>query len=82
MTQTQKSILQLAQRQGGNLTKQDAVNLIGGKYYCNAEKHVGDVLSRMVNEGMLQRIKPGQFVLGTGKAGKAIVVPENQTLLF
>ena len=62
-TPLQNKLLQMAQQKGGTFTKSDAVQLIGGKYYCNEDKHVGDVLSRMVNAGFLVRVKPGHFEL-------------------
>jgi hypothetical protein len=43
------------------LRKKQAVDLLGGCYHCNASKHVGDVLSRMVNSGLLKRLKNGHF---------------------
>ena len=62
------------------ITKKEAVQLIGGKYFCNADKHVGDVLSRMVKSGLLKRIKNGVFELGDGI--KKNTVPQNQLNLF
>jgi len=37
-------------------------------YYCNANKHLGAVLSRMVKAGKIQRVKKGvfRFVSHTG----------------
>ncbi|HAR46319.1 MAG TPA: hypothetical protein DCS05_09175 [Nitrospiraceae bacterium] len=45
------------------LTLADAVRLIGGNIYCNAEKHVGATLSNMVRRGLIVRVKPGVFEL-------------------
>lgn len=67
-------------RSNGQITKQQAVELIGKSYYCNADKHVGDVLSRMVKAGLLKRIKPGLFELGDRTNKTA--APENQLDLF
>ena len=30
-------------------------------YYCNANKHLGEILSRMVKSGKIERIKKGLF---------------------
>lgn len=65
------------------ITKRKAVELIGGDYYHNADKHVGDVLSRMVNSGLLKRIKNGVYALGDGiRKTDTEPVPENQLKLF
>ncbi len=45
------------------LTLSQAVILIGKNLYCNAEKHVGAVLSNMVKRGLIKRVKPGVFRL-------------------
>lgn len=45
------------------MTLSEAVRLIGGNLYCNAEKHVGVMLSNMVKRGMIERVKPGVFRL-------------------
>lgn len=44
-----------------SFTKKEAVKLIGGYYFYNAEKHVGDVLTRMVRSRLIERIKPGLY---------------------
>lgn len=33
----------------------------GISYYCNTEKHLGAVMSRMVKRNMVERVKPGTF---------------------
>lgn len=70
-----ETLFQLARSQNGELTKKQAVEAIGGRYYCNADHHVGEVLSKMVKAGLFERIKPGHFkvkninsVRTTGKA--------------
>ena len=35
----------------------------GGTYYHNGEKYVGEILGRMVNAGLIERVKPGVFRL-------------------
>lgn len=83
MTDKRSAILREAARNGGTITKRDACALIGEGYYCNADTHVGAVLSRMVKAGLLNRIKPGVFEIGTGKKAKPkeIIKNANQTLL-
>lgn len=61
ITQNQKILLDFAYKNENKISKQQAVELIGYSYYCNAKKHVGDVLSRMVNSGKLNRIRNGHF---------------------
>lgn len=56
MTDKQKIIFEFV-RENEEMSKSKAVELIGNSYYCNAPKHVGDVLSRMVKSGLLKRIK-------------------------
>ena len=79
MTDKQKVLFEWCQS-NTQINKRKAVELIGHNYYCNADKHVGDVLSRMVKSGLLKRIKPGAFALGDRT--KKEVVPENQLNLF
>lgn len=45
-------------------TKKELVAKFGGVYYCNGDKHLGAVLSRMVRSGHLVRIKPGVYKVG------------------
>jgi hypothetical protein len=44
-----------------SFTLAEAVNEIGKDIYLNAPKHVGAILSRMVNNGSLIRIRKGLF---------------------
>jgi predicted transcriptional regulator of viral defense system len=81
MTPDQRKIINFIYAKG-TATKADIVALDGGQYYCNANKHIGDRLSRMVNSGMLERVKPGVFRIGSGKNPGNDPVNENQTKLF
>ena len=81
MTPEQKEILQLLHQNGGTLTKKQAVDQLDS-YYCNGEKHIGDRLSRMVNAGMLKRVKSGVFEIGIGKKSTPATIAENQQTLF
>ena len=80
----QKEILQFIQdSEDKQITKKQAVKLIGNCYYANKSKHTGDVLSRMVKRGLLKRIKPGLFEVGHGiKYEKETIENPNQTELF
>jgi hypothetical protein len=50
-------------RMNGFITLKEAVRLVGGDVYANADKHTGAILSNMVKRGMLIRVKPGTFKL-------------------
>ena len=58
----QRDILKLF-RPGFEVTKQTIVGVYGGTYYHNGEKYVGEILGRMVNAGLIERVKPGVFRL-------------------
>lgn len=82
MTPEQKQIIAILQANGGEATKSQVVKQIGGNYYCNGENHVGQRLSRMVNAGLLIRVKPGVFKIGKGTKSKPSTIIEGQTTLF
>lgn len=54
--------------QNGTITKREIVSIAekGHWYYCNAGKHIGEMLSTLVRQGSLVRIKNGTFKLGSG----------------
>lgn len=58
-SENQKKIISFCENNNGKITKKEACNII--RYYHNTQKHVGDILSRMVNMGYLKRIKRGSF---------------------
>jgi len=58
----QQAVIRSA-KMNGFVTLKEAVHLVGGDIYANAEKHVGSILSNMVKRGMLVRVKPGTFKL-------------------
>lgn len=62
-----QSAILAALRDKPEITLAEAVQLIGGNLYCNAEKHVGVTLSNMVKRGMLKRVKRGVFCLPNSK---------------
>ena len=81
MTPDQRKIIDFIYAKG-TATKAEIVALDGGQHYCNADKYIGDRLSRMVNAGMLERVKPGVFRIGSGKKSVNDPVNENQTRFF
>ena len=48
------------------ITKRDMIHQYGIRYFHNTQKHLGDVLTRLVNNGMLKRVKIGHYQLGLG----------------
>ena len=63
----QKQVLSLF---GGDkelvIKKSDMIHKHGIRYYHNTQKHLGDVLTRLINNGMLKRTKIGYYKLGLG----------------
>lgn len=80
MTPEQRTIYDFV-RAKGEATKKE-ITEIADHYYCNGEKHIGDRLSRMVNAGLLIRVKKGVFKPGLGKKHRPQELPENQQSLF
>lgn len=60
MSPKQKAVRQFCNVHG-EITLEQAVELIGGDIYCNESKHVGAVLSNMVKKGLLARKKKGVY---------------------
>lgn len=81
LSDKQKAVITFCLSNGNKITKRDAMGLINTHYH-NGEKHVGEVLSRMVNAGLLIRIKPGLFELGKGTKCLPATVVQNQVNLF
>jgi len=50
-------------------------------YFRNTDKHVGDTLTRLINNGLLTRPKRGYYQLGLKNKRPAPIDP-NQTDLF
>jgi len=81
-----KQILRLFTAPGQELSKAEIVEHSGLRYYYNAEKYVGEILGRMVANGILERVKPGVYRIGVRRAfreAKAEPVDDpNQLTLF
>jgi len=75
LTPNQRKIVEYARQNDNTITKRQACDLI--PFYINTEKHVGDILSRMVKSGMLIRVKLGVYKLSTGQK-----LAKNQTEMF
>lgn len=69
LSEKQKQVLAFCHAHEGKITKKEAMTIID-THYCNGEKHVGNVLSRMVKTGLLTREKPGMFRIGKGIKNK------------
>lgn len=81
LTEKQIKVIEFCRQNNNTITKKDAMGLIN-THYCNGEKHVGDCLSRMVKAGLLIRVKPGHFTLGSGTKNKPSTIVKNQINLF
>jgi hypothetical protein len=71
-------------RQNGTVTKKEIVDIAqkGCWYYCNASKYVGEILSTLVKQGHLVRLKAGTFKLGSGARITSQVEDPKQISLF
>lgn len=81
MTQQQRNILRAAAANGGTITKREVADM-SGSYFCNADKHLGAILSRMVKSGLLKRIRPGVFEIGSGKKSVSVTQETKEPTLF
>lgn len=64
-------------------TKQQIYENSTMSYYHNWQKHAGDVLSRMVKQGLITRTKTGVYAIrGTGRKQSIEVENPNQVKLF
>jgi len=79
ITDKQKIIIDFAKKNNDIVTKKNVLGLIF--YYSNEQKHVGDILSRMVKNGLLIRVKNGVFKIGIQSKNSDAVI-ENQMNLF
>jgi len=86
LTHSQKKVLKLAQDMGGTVVSSAIVEALGGAYFHNPEKYVGDIVGRMVKSGLLIRVKPGVFRLPNAddpkKAKPGAVPPDDSPTLF
>ncbi len=70
----------------GRTTKQEIMDRMPWGYYCNGPKHFGDMISRMVKNGMLIRVKRGTYEYNENRTvsngPSKIEKDKNQTELF
>jgi predicted transcriptional regulator of viral defense system len=58
-----KAIIELAKENNNTITKKQVVEKLGHTYHYNGDKHLGAILSTMVKNGILERVKKGIFNL-------------------
>lgn len=76
MSKKQQQILSVLREQKAAMTKSELLEHFGTWYHHNAAKHLGDVLGRMVEVGLIYRPKRGYYEVG------AEVKETNQLNLF
>lgn len=64
------------------LKKSEIMERTGLSYHNNSAKHIGDVLTRMVNNGKLERVKKGQYRIARVGAGNRSNRSKDQLDLF
>jgi hypothetical protein len=62
-------------------TLEQIYQAVSFSYYCNYEKHLGSLCSRLVKSGHITRVKPGTFKLG-GSVAKTVEVNPKQMILL
>lgn len=77
LTPKQRAVLEFCQKNGGQITKEQAMQLID-THYAHGAKHVGDCIGRMIKSGLLIRVKRGVFQAGTGKKNKPANLEDRQ----
>lgn len=68
-TSKQSAILEFARANGGQITRKQAVALVGTNYH-NADKYTGETLARMVENKTIIRVKPGVYRIAEGAKGE------------
>ena len=63
-------------------TKKDIYTNVKFGYYHNWQKHLGDVLTRMVRNGTIERVKRGVYQFKRNKPVKDSVFYQSQPNLF
>ena len=74
-------LLDFAIRNNNQISKIQAVQVIGNCYFINGAKHTGEVLSRMVKSQLLKRIKNGLYEIQKTQTAKGIINPNQLDLL-
>jgi predicted transcriptional regulator of viral defense system len=81
ISEKQKMILDFAVRNNNQISKIQAVQVIGNCYFINGSKHTGEVLSRMVKSQLLKRVKNGLYEVQKHQTVKGIINPNQLDLL-
>ena len=63
MRQEHRAIIKEIQRLGGTATANQLAQAFAGNYYANGKKHVLNIVSTLVKNKQLIRVKPGLFKL-------------------
>ena len=64
-----------------HVTTKELVEQFGGAYYYNGRKHVSDMISRMVSNGAMVRIKRSVYRAGLSEPRKGHKPGSNQIFL-
>lgn len=80
MNKSQKIIDYLKTKE--TATKSELYAISDYQYYRNWGKHFGDVLSRLVDNGMLKRVKQGVYSIGEGAKKSEQIEDKNQLKLL
>jgi len=80
LTQHQKAIIIYLQT--GHKEKKQIVNKFKSWHYANSNKHIGDILSRMVNRGLIVRVKKGIYGISKEPVSSVseMIDPKQQSL--
>lgn len=61
--------MDFARANGGQISRKQAVDLIGSNYFHNADKYTGETLARLVKNQSLIRVRPGVYRIAEGAKG-------------
>lgn len=67
-------------KENGFITKATVNDMLAGQYYHNGKKYVGEILTRMLKQGLLIRKSRGVYKLGSLEP--KIYTDKNQIKLF
>lgn len=76
-------LIMAAQKPDRVISKKEITETLGGSYYYNASKHLGDIIGRLIKSGHLSRVKPGLYKLEhRARLGSHEEVNKDQLKLF
>ena len=82
MTPEQTQIIKWAKSVGGRFTTKEANDQFGSDYHHNGAFHVGERLGRMVDAGLLIRVKRGFYTIGKGTKSNPANTDDGQTKII